>query len=122
VTAEPDPPSLPLFIYGSLRDPGVRARLLGPRDDLSTCRATLRGHARMLVPGFGYPFVVPASPGDRVDGDMLLGLQPADYVVLDAYEDVDDGLYRRDVVTVEAADGEREAWVYLKGPAEPPRA
>jgi gamma-glutamylcyclotransferase (GGCT)/AIG2-like uncharacterized protein YtfP len=122
VTSESDTERLPLFVYGSLRDPAVRARLLGPRGDLSTCTAVLRGHVRMLVPGFGYPFVVLATPDDRVDGDLLLGLQPADLAVLDEYEDVDDGLYRREVVTVETPDGDRTAWVYLKGPAEPPRA
>jgi hypothetical protein len=42
--------------------------------------------------------------------------------VFDAYEDVEDGLYARAAVTVQTASGEKEAWVYLKGPAAPPLA
>ena len=97
--------TLPLFIYGSLRDPGVRARLLGERTDLTTCPAVLHGHDRQMVPSFGYPFVVPAAPDATVDGELLLGLQQADYEILDEYEDVDDGLYVRARVTVQTPDG-----------------
>jgi gamma-glutamylcyclotransferase (GGCT)/AIG2-like uncharacterized protein YtfP len=114
--------SRPLFVYGSLRDPRVRARLLGERADLTTRPAVLRGHARQATPDFDYPFVVPAGRGDLVDGELLLGLGPADYAILDSYEDVDDGLYQRVAVTVETPDGPVEAveaWVYLKGPATP---
>jgi gamma-glutamylcyclotransferase (GGCT)/AIG2-like uncharacterized protein YtfP len=110
----------PLFVYGSLRDPRVRAGLLGERTDLTTCPAILRGYTRQRVPDFDYPFVVPAAPDARVDGDLLLGLQSADYTVLDRYEDVDDGLYVRAAVTVETADCSVDAWTYLKGPAAPP--
>ena len=122
MTAEADQDILPLFIYGSLRDPDVRVRLLGQRTDLSTCPAVLSGHTRVLVPGFGYPFAVPAASDAQVEGDLLLGLRPADFDTLDAYEDVDDGLYQRVVVTVETPGGRERAWVYLKGPAEPRRA
>jgi gamma-glutamylcyclotransferase (GGCT)/AIG2-like uncharacterized protein YtfP len=115
--------SLPLFIYGSLRDPQVRARLLGDRDGLVTRPATLHGYSRLMVPDFDHPFVVPGTPGtpeDRVDGDLLLGLTDADYAVLDQYEDVDDGLYARAAVTVQTPDGPVDAWTYLKGPAASP--
>ena len=109
----------PLFIYGSLRDPRVRARLLGERTDLTTCPATLPGHVRQMVGGFDYPFVVPAESGAGVDGDLLLGLSDADYAILDQYEDVDDGLYVRAAVTIETANGRVDAWTYLRGPAAP---
>src|SRR3954447_18147638 len=122
MVSEADPAGLPLFIYGSLRDPAVRARLVGPRDDLSTRPAVLRGYTCMRVPGFGYPFVVPADDAAQVEGDLLIGLTSADYAVLDEYEDVEDDLYQRAVVAVETPDGAQEAWVYVKGPAAPPRA
>jgi gamma-glutamylcyclotransferase (GGCT)/AIG2-like uncharacterized protein YtfP len=109
--------TLPLFVYGSLRDPRVRARLLGQDRDLRTCPAVLRGHARQEAPGFDYPFVVPADADARVEGELLLGLEAADYAVLDRYEDLEDGLYRRVAVTVETPDGRADAWTYLKGPA-----
>jgi len=111
--------TLPLFIYGSLRDPAVRARLPGIRPDLWTVPAVLHGHARIMVSGFGYPFVVPADPGSRVDGDLLLGLVDRDYAILDAYEDTAEGLYVRAEVTVES-DGRRlAAYAYLRGPSAP---
>jgi hypothetical protein len=119
--------ALPLFIYGSLRDPRVRDQLLGPRPDLTTCPATLPGHVRLTVESFGYPFLVPvrtlrdaAVPADaQVAGELLLGLLPADYVTLDRYEDLDDGLYLRGVVTVETAAGPADAFAYLRGPNAP---
>ena len=109
--------TLPLFIYGSLRDPHVRTDLLGERTDLATCPATLHGYVRELVPGFEYPFVMPAGSDIAVDGELLLGLTDDDYTILDRYEDVDDGLYVRVMVTVETEDGPLAAWTYLKGPA-----
>jgi gamma-glutamylcyclotransferase (GGCT)/AIG2-like uncharacterized protein YtfP len=119
VTAGTGQPGLPLFIYGSLRDPEVRVRLLGGRTDLSTRPAVLHGHARKMVSVFDYPFVVPATPDSRVDGELLVGLKQADYEILDEYEDVDDGLYWRTIVTVQTPAGPERAWVYLKGPSEP---
>ena len=112
--------TLPLFVYGSLRDPRVRARVLGEqRPALTTCPATLYGHERQTVPSFGYPFLVPAGADAGVDGELILGLADADYPVLDRYEDVEDGLYVRERVTVETADGPVDAWTYLRGPAAP---
>jgi gamma-glutamylcyclotransferase (GGCT)/AIG2-like uncharacterized protein YtfP len=111
--------TLALFIYGSLRDPLVRRRVLGARSDLSTVPAILHGHARQTVPSFDYPFLVPAGPEDRVEGEIILGLTETDYSILDAYEDVDDGLYLRAEVTVQTADGLARAWTYLKGRAAP---
>ena len=115
--------TLPLFVYGSLRDPSVRARLFGPRPDLTTCAATLPGHLRVTVPSFGYPFLVPADvatdPDAQVGGELLLGLRAEDYPVLDRYEDMDDGFYVRARVTVQTASGPRDAWAYLRGPDAP---
>ena len=114
---------LPLFIYGSLRDPLVRTQLLGPRPDLTTCPATLHGFERQTVPSFGYPFLVPADTvagqDARVDGELLLGLRSEDYRLLDRYEDLDDGLYVRSVVTVQTTGGPSAAWAYLRGPNAP---
>jgi gamma-glutamylcyclotransferase (GGCT)/AIG2-like uncharacterized protein YtfP len=115
--------TLPLFVYGTLRDPRVRAGVLGQRIDLTTCPAVLRRYARQTVPGVPYPFLVPAGPAleaeARVDGELILGLAEADYPILDEYEDVADGLYVRAAVTVETDAGPVDAWTYLKGPAAP---
>ena len=53
----------PLFIYGRLRDPRVRAQLFGARADLTTCPATLPGHERQTVASFDYPFIQPPVSG-----------------------------------------------------------
>lgn len=115
--------TLPLFVYGSLRDPRVRTQLFGPRADLTTCPATLPGFVREMVPSFDYPFLAPADAAiradARVDGELLLGLRAEDYPILDRYEDLDDGLYVRAAVTVVTADGPAEAWAYLRGPNAP---
>jgi gamma-glutamylcyclotransferase (GGCT)/AIG2-like uncharacterized protein YtfP len=112
--------SLPLFIYGSLRDPQLRARLLGNRPELTTIPAILYGYARQMVSSFEYPFIVPAGPDEHVDGEIILGLTEDDYPLLDRYEEVDDGLYVRAAVTVQAPGGPMDAWAYLKGPAASP--
>jgi gamma-glutamylcyclotransferase (GGCT)/AIG2-like uncharacterized protein YtfP len=72
-----------------------------------------------VVPDFAYPFLVPADPAVRVEGDLLLDLQAADYVRLDDYEDTDSGLYVRQRASVETARGLVEAWVYVQGPVVP---
>ena len=112
-----EPASLPLFVYGTLRDPAVRASLLGPRSELTTSPATLTGYARQVVPGFAYPFIV-SEPGASVEGEIILGLRPADLDVLDEYEDVSSDLYARVQAEVETPAGPRPAWAYVKGTGE----
>lgn len=111
--------TLPLFVYGSLRDPRVRTQLFGARPDLSACPAVLPGHERQTVPSFGYPFLAPVDTDTRVDGELLLGLTDDDYSILDRYEDLDEGLYVRSIVRVQTADGSVDAWAYLRGPNAP---
>jgi gamma-glutamylaminecyclotransferase len=107
----------PLFVYGTLMEPRVRAEVLGP-DARATARpARLRGYRRVAVPGFAYPVIEAGAPEDVVDGRLLEGLTAGDYTRLDAYEDVDDGLYARVRVTVEAGDEHLGAWAYVRGPA-----
>lgn len=117
------PGTLPLFVYGSLRDPTVRACLLGTfAEKIATSPAALHGHAIQRAAHFEYPLLAPAAPDARVDGELLLGIDDGDLEIFDAYEDVEDGLYVRAAVTVHTASGPRGAWVYLKGPAAPPLA
>ena len=114
--------SLPLFVYGSLRDAAVRARVLGGRrgaPPIATEPAMLRGYVWQMAPGFGYPFVTPGAADDAVDGEILHGLAADDYARLDRYEDTDSGLYVRVRVSVETAHGPAEAWTYCKGPNAP---
>jgi hypothetical protein len=95
-------------------------QVLGSRAaSVTTCSAVLHGYARIMVPSFDYPFVVPADASSRVDGELLIGIQAADYDILDRYEDVEDGLYVRIMVTVVRQTGPADAWVYLRGPNAP---
>lgn len=118
MTADGQHLDLPLFVYGSLRDPAVRSRVLG-RPHLTMCPATLRGWARTTAPDFDYPLLVPADLDMRVEGELMLELGSADYARLDDYEDTDSGLYVRQRVTVETASGPMDAWVYVQGPVAP---
>jgi gamma-glutamylcyclotransferase (GGCT)/AIG2-like uncharacterized protein YtfP len=85
------PAVLPLFVYGSLRDPDLRTFLFGERADLMTRPATLAGYSRHHSEAIGYPYVVP-DPVGRVEGELLIGLGTREYAIHDAYEDVEDGL------------------------------
>lgn len=114
--------SVPLFVYGSLRDAAVRTQVLGARlgaPPITTETAVLRGYVRQMVPSFGYPFVTPGDTTDAVDGEILHGLAAEDYARLDQYEDTDSGLYVRMLVSVETEHGPAEAWTYCKGPNAP---
>jgi len=104
-------------VYGTLRDPSVRISVLGPGRDITTVAARLPGYDRQTASGFDYFFLV-ASLVAQVEGELLLGLEEADYPILDAYEDVASGLYQRIQVMVEAGPppDRRPAWVYVKGP------
>lgn len=114
---------LPLFVYGTLADPAVRANVLGDRDDrpaVTARPAMLAGYRRASVPDFEYPLIEPGAAGDRVDGRLLAGLTADDYAVLDQYEDVGEGLYARVRVSVSLDDGQADAWAYVQGPALTP--
>ncbi|CAM8623566.1 MULTISPECIES: gamma-glutamylcyclotransferase family protein [Sphingobium] len=105
-----------LFVYGTLRaafDGEMArwlrqvARLVGP--------ATVGGALYRVA---DYPGLV-AGPTGRVRGDLFaLSDAAAILVVLDDYEECaphhpQPHEYRREAMTVQAADGPVEAWVYL---------
>lgn len=114
----PDPVAPPayLFVYGTLRaafdGPMARwlrqsARLVGP--------ATVGGALYRVA---DYPGLV-AGPTGRVQGDLFaLADAAAVLAVLDEYEECaahhpHPQEYRRAQMTVQAAEGPVEAWVYL---------
>lgn len=106
-----------LFVYGTLTDPSIRARVLGPNPHITVRPARLAGFRRVVVPGFEYPVIAAGAPGDRVEGQLLDGLTPEDYAILDGYEDVADGLYARLCVLVDTEHGQAPAWAYVQGPS-----
>src|SRR5215471_5043850 len=90
-----------LFVYGSLVDPRCLDGVLGHKHLGERLEARLAGYRRVTSPTYGYPFLV-VDPGSRVDGVLLMDLSPYDFQVLDRYEDIASGVYRREPVQVEA--------------------
>jgi len=97
-----------LFVYGTLTDPERVTALTGKQ--FERIDATLSGFERVNSP-LGYPFILP-RPGAIVQGVLLLNVDPASLVQLDAYEAEGD-LYRRQPVVVEVADRRVNAMTYV---------
>lgn len=109
-----------LFVYGTLRDPQLVQRLVGRT--FPTVPAELEGW-RVLPPHAsrsGYPEIVP-DPASRVEGLLLLGVDPDAVQRLDHYEEG----YVRCRVRVRTQDGSADAEVYVPvwcaGTTSPPR-
>lgn len=104
------PPDL-LFVYGHLRRQGKASRLTAPLAYLGAAR-TGPGY-RLLACGEGdFPGLVPdpAAAGGIV-GELVAVTDPRHWAVLDDYEDVAGGAYRREVIDL--ADGRHaQAYVY----------
>jgi hypothetical protein len=106
-----------LFVYGTLRDPDLRAGVLGR---LISASAALAAHA----PGFRavhypnriYPALVRA-PGASAEGLVLLDLTPFERDLLDAFEGAE---YRRGLIPVMIGEELHEAFAYLPAVAIPP--
>lgn len=61
----------PLFVYGTLRDPELRALVLGPDHDRVRMQAgRLKDHTALRAAGEDYPLLVP-SPGSSLAGDLI---------------------------------------------------
>jgi gamma-glutamylcyclotransferase (GGCT)/AIG2-like uncharacterized protein YtfP len=110
-----------LFVYGSLVDPGCLNDVLGHAHRGERLRARLFGYERVTAPTLEFPYIV-SAPGRRVEGVLVMDLSPYDMQALDRYEEVDEGMYRRECVEVEAwGCGPRplrfEAETYVAGPA-----
>lgn len=95
-----------LFVYGTLMEGQAQAGLLGAA---SRVPGTVRG-ALWALPA-GYPAL---GPGDgTVHGELVELRDPALLTLLDRYEGVDEGLYRRVRIEVRASLRLQLAWVYL---------
>jgi len=90
-----------LFAYGSLVEPGCLDEVLGHRHTGERLRARLNGYQRVTSANYPYPYIVEAV-GQSVDGVLLMDLSPSEMRELDRYEEVDAGMYRREVIEVEA--------------------
>jgi hypothetical protein len=77
---------LPLFLFGTLRDPELFSVVFGRRQETLVCRpAHLPGHAAMRVDGGDFPVLV-ARPACRQPGLLVEGLEPAEVARAVFYE------------------------------------
>jgi len=102
--------TLPLFVYGTLCDPDLRAAVLGrvlPREAVHVARAP--GFRAVHYPGRVYPALLRA-PGAAAEGLLLLGLTPFENDLLDAFEGDE---YRRGPLAAMLEEELHEADAYL---------
>ncbi len=96
------------FAYGSnMSEPLLRRRCPTARPE---GRAYLPNH-RFIIMRSGYASIIPAS-GYGVHG-LLWRLKPRDLAALNAYENLDGGLYRTVTVAVVTGQRRRAALVYV---------
>lgn len=98
---------LPLFVYGTLLSTGRRAGLVGPRRRGPGWITGTLWH----LPA-GYPAVTLGGDG-KVHGEWIDPVPLRVLAVLDRYEGVDEGLYRRVVVPVQTDTARFDAWAWV---------
>ena len=108
--------SLPLFVYGSMRDVDVRVLVLGlDRPEIRTEPAWMPGVTAARVPGESYPYLVP-SEGAWAPGEVLYGL---DETCLDRIRFFEGDEYTLLPCEVERVSGERIAATHFVAVAIP---
>jgi gamma-glutamylcyclotransferase (GGCT)/AIG2-like uncharacterized protein YtfP len=104
------------FAYGSNMERAHMARLCPGAEAKGLARLADR---RVFIAARGYASVAPA-PGETVHG-VLWQVSARDFTVLDGYESVGTGLYRREVIVIAGDAGAVEAAVYVAADARPGR-
>lgn len=97
-----------VFLYGTLRDAVLRARLLGRQPDF--CVGTLSDYVVLKQATSALPALV-ERPGGMTEGELLLDVSDADLARLDSYELPFD--YNRISCHVNVAGAQLPAQVYL---------
>ena len=109
---------LPLFVYGTLRDPDLIAAVLGRSLRPGSAHlARAPGFKAVHYPGRVYPALI-RSPGAGAEGLLITGLTPFERDLLDAYEGDE---YRRGPIATMLTDEPElhEADAYLPVVAVP---
>ncbi|WP_158675633.1 gamma-glutamylcyclotransferase family protein [Nocardia stercoris] len=96
--------SMPLFAYGTLQASEVMKTLIGRVPDHRP--AELEGWTAARLPDRVYPGLVRRA-GQRISGQLVTGLTPAEWMLLDRFEDTD---YVRELLQL--TDGTK-AWTYV---------
>lgn len=98
---------LPLFVYGTLMSGNTQAAMLG-----RATRAASRVRGRLWSLPAGYPALEPIGEA-WVHGELVTGVPPGQLAVLDAYEGVGEGLYRRVVIDAHVGLRTVAAWAWV---------
>jgi gamma-glutamylcyclotransferase (GGCT)/AIG2-like uncharacterized protein YtfP len=102
-------PNMPLFAYGTLRDPDVLARVLGHTIPVDRLRAGIAlNHQVVFFPRRTYP-ALRQAPGTRAPGTLIDGLTNDDLTALDAFEGDE---YQRGQIEVSSGGASETAAVY----------
>lgn len=108
--------NLPLFVYGTLRDPDLLAAVLGrPLRPGGQHAARAPGFRAVHYPGRIYPALI-RVPGAAAEGLLLTNLSPFERDLLDAFEGEE---YRRTPVAAIVEEDLFEADAYLPAIAVP---
>lgn len=97
-----------VFVYGTLRDHGVLASVVG-HNAIETKSGWIDNFSARLAHGHHFPMLRPRE-GSRAEGMLLLNLTVADLDALDAFEGE---TYQRQRLTVFSDDGTYQADVYI---------
>lgn len=97
-----------VFVYGTLRSDGTHAGLLAGYDRLP---ARVRGVLYDLPAG--YPALVPDEQAGWVHGELVQVTEPRLLALLDHYEGVGEGLYRRVPLVVHLGLRTQHAWTWV---------
>ncbi len=102
-----------LFVYGTLLDQRFTENLVRKR--LTYLPAKLFGFEK-INPNDLFPYnqIVPRE-GCKVEGMLIKGLDQSSIKILDGYEGVNSGLYKRVRVQVSSDQGNIEAYTYIAG-------
>ena len=105
---------LPVFVFGELFDAEFFGRLLEHPVVFEPAR--LVGYRIAQLAAFDWPILV-LDDDETVSGSVCRGVEAADLRRIDAYHGVEEGLYRREAVSLrigeEGAVSIEEAFVYL---------
>ena len=102
--------TLPLFVYGTLRDPDLLSAVLGRKlRPAGQHVARAPGFRAVYYPGRIYPALIRA-PGAAAEGLLLIDLNPFEHDLLDAFEGEE---YHRAAVATMVEEELFEAEAYL---------
>ncbi len=107
-----------VFVYGLLTLPEVVYAITAKHYDMQpACLVDHKSYGLSQQPGDTPVPALIACAGQQQQGQVLLGVLPAELEKLDFFEELDSGLYLRQKVRVQSLGLWLDAWCYTAGPA-----